>query len=227
MAGLSSTDRCGCPGPLWFRSSRCSGHCACEIFLRPPSSPGNRLAFSVGSSMGGKQLHERGSETTQTAHPFTGLPPAAPLERSPCRLRGRVGGALSPPSGNTTFLLRQHTQESVLLPWLRAWRRLDPPGRTDSASFLPPERRAVAATTRIRDGRHHLGSHGGLLPGAARPPSGSGLVSPPAWPAGCHVDRRTGSGLCSRRKPAASSCRARLWFGSGAAHGADRPAGPG
>src|SRR6266851_10023592 len=171
MAGLSSMDRCGCPGLLWFRSSRCSGRYACNIFSRPPSSPGNRLASFVGSCMGGKRLHERGSETTQTAHPFTGLPPAAPLERSTCRLGGRVGGAVSSPSGNTTLVLRQHAQESVLLPWLRARRRPDPPGRVDSASFFPPERRAVAATTGIRDRRHDLGSHGGLLTGATRPPS--------------------------------------------------------
>src|SRR5579864_3421334 len=88
---------------------------------RPPSLPGNVGVFLLRWTLEAKGTHACGSGTTQTQPSPAGVSAVAQLDRSPRRLPARVCRAVSLPSGNPPFVLRQCPPQFVLLS--RVWPR--------------------------------------------------------------------------------------------------------
>ncbi len=150
---------------------------------------------------------------------------ATPPDGSPRGTPG-VRRALSPAPRHAAFLLRQHPQESVLLPRLWPRRRPDSFCRTIGASLLPPKSRLPPAASCSGGRWRRAGANRGLLSTRTPPSSGSGAISPTTGTARSRPYRRTGRRIGARREPAAASRHPRLLLRSAARHRSDHPSRP-
>src|ERR1700737_4851356 len=111
------------PGPPFVRFSVVIGPCESkEIFLHPPSSPGNTAGSLLRSLQKGNSTHARRCGTDQTTDFAAGVLTAAQLDRLPRQRARRVRGTLPFAPGHPALVLCQCPQESVLLSRLSAWR---------------------------------------------------------------------------------------------------------
>src|SRR5205823_12703400 len=77
------------------------------------------------------------SGATETTLASVGLPRAAQLGWAAGRFSTRICWALSVTPGEPSLILRQRSQEPLLLPWVRTWRRSHPFCRTVLLSSFP------------------------------------------------------------------------------------------
>src|ERR1019366_1167301 len=122
-----------------------------------------------------------------------------------------------------SLLLRQPSQESVLLPRLRPRRGPDSLGGAFAASLLPPERRLFAGGTRTHFPTAR--THHRFLSTRTAPPSRRHSLPGAARVTRSRPDRGTRHWLCARRQLASSSQHPRLFPGASLASRVDRPAG--
>ena len=121
--------------------------------------------------------------------------PLAALGHSPS-----LWGCAPPAPGNSSFLLRQRPQESVLLSRLRARRRSDPLCRTFLRSAFSPKRRPPGAGTGTLCARFRVtAANSSFLSASAPLPPRGDSISETAWIARSHPHRSAGPRLCSRR----------------------------
>src|SRR5208337_3046699 len=112
----------------------------------PPSLPGNASRLLLRSLPEGKLRRGRGCRKTETTSAAARLSSAAELGRPAYRFGPRVRRNLSATSGNPAFVLRQRSQESLLLPRLRPGRRSHSLCPVVQPSVLPPKPRPPGAT---------------------------------------------------------------------------------
>src|SRR5215831_19833592 len=198
--------RCRCAGTPYSLFSRGFGLCDCRNLppttilawesrcLSPTLNPGRR-----------KQYHGQGSGVAQTAHAAAGVFAASQLETLSCRLAAGVYRPVSFTPGDTSFLLRQCRQESVLLPRLWPGWRPHPLCPTLPRSAVSPKCGASRTATHARARLPVIGADGGLLSASTSSASGSEPLSGAPWTARSCRHRRTRYRLCSRRKFAAPS----------------------